>query len=48
MPYEKMVMSGKGYVSTEALRLLSQHNRNLIIVDTYDKATTFLNPDGIP
>lgn len=44
MPYEKIVMSGKGYVSTEALSLLSQHNRNLILVDTYGRATTYLNP----
>ena len=43
MPYEKIVMSGKGYVSTEALSLLSQHHRNLILVDTYGKATTYLN-----
>ena len=43
MPYEKIVMSGKGYVSTEALSLLSQHNRNLILVDTYGRATTYLN-----
>jgi CRISPR-associated protein Cas1 len=35
MPYEKIVMSGKGYVSTEALSLLSKHNRNLILVDKY-------------
>ncbi|MGI0093340.1 MAG: CRISPR-associated endonuclease Cas1, partial [Nitrosotalea sp.] len=40
MPYEKIVMSGKGYISTEALSLLSEHNRNLILVDTYGKATT--------
>jgi CRISPR-associated protein Cas1 len=44
MPYEKIVMSGKGYISTEALSLLSQHNRNLILVDTYGRATTYLNP----
>jgi CRISPR-associated protein Cas1 len=44
MPYEKIIMSGKGYVSTEALSLLSQHNRNLILVDTYGRATTYLNP----
>ncbi|MHB8546756.1 MAG: hypothetical protein ACYDAJ_08320 [Nitrosotalea sp.] len=31
MPYEKIVMSGKGYVSTEALSLLSEHNRNLVL-----------------
>ena len=44
MPYEKIVMSGKGYVSTEALGLLSQHNRNLILLDTYGKPVTYLNP----
>jgi CRISP-associated protein Cas1 len=45
MPYEKIVMSGKGYISTEALGLLlSQYHRNLILVDTYGKATTYLNP----
>lgn len=44
MPYEKIVMSGKGYVSTEALSLLSQYHRNLILVDTYGRATTYLNP----
>jgi len=44
MPYEKIVMSGKGYISTEALSLLSAHNRNLILVDNYGRATTFLNP----
>jgi len=43
MPYEKIVMSGKGYVSTEAPSLLSQHHRNLILVDTYGRATTYLN-----
>ena len=44
MPYEKIVMSGKGYISTEALSLLSQHNRNLILLDTYGKPITYLNP----
>ena len=44
MPYEKIVMSGKGYISTEALSLLSGHHRNLILVDTYGRATTYLNP----
>jgi len=44
MPYEKIVMSGKGYISTEALSLLSQYHRNLILVDTYGRATTYLNP----
>ena len=34
MPYEKIVLSGKGYVSTEALTMLSENNRNVILVDT--------------
>lgn len=44
MPYEKIVMSGKGYISTEALGLLSSHNRNLILLDTYGKPISYLNP----
>jgi len=43
MPYEKIVLSGKGYISTEALSLLSENNRNLILVDTYGKPVTFCN-----
>jgi len=43
MPYEKIVLSGKGYVSTEALSLLSENNRNVILVDTYGKPITFCN-----
>ena len=43
MPYEKIVVSGKGYVSTEALSLLSQKNRNVILVDTYGKPVTYCN-----
>ncbi|QLH06932.1 CRISPR-associated endonuclease Cas1 [Nitrosopumilus ureiphilus] len=43
MPYEKIILSGKGYVSTEALSLLSQNNRNVILVDTYGKPITYCN-----
>lgn len=43
MPYEKIVLSGKGYISTEALSLLSQKNRNVILVDTYGKPVTYCN-----
>ncbi len=43
MPYEKIVLSGKGYISTEALSLLSQNNRNVILLDTYGKPVTFCN-----
>jgi len=41
MPYEKIVLSGKGYISTEALSLLSQNNRNIILLDNYGKPVTF-------
>jgi len=44
MPYEKIVLQGKGYISTEALSLLSENNRNVILVDTYGKPITYLNP----
>jgi len=43
MPYEKIVLSGKGYISTEALSLLSQNNRNVILLDTLGKPVTFCN-----
>lgn len=43
LPYEKLVLSGKGYISTEALSLLNQNNRNLVLVDTYGKPVSFLN-----
>ena len=33
MPYHRIVLSGKGYISTEALGILSENNRNLVLVD---------------
>lgn|SRR3989338_6937034 len=44
MPYEKIVLQGKGYISTEALSLLSQNNRNVILLDNHGKPVTYLNP----
>lgn len=43
MPYEKIVLSGKGYVSTEALSLLSENYRNVILLDNFGKPVTFMN-----
>lgn len=43
MPYEKIVLSGKGFVSTEALSLLSENNRNVILLDNHGKPITFCN-----
>ena len=44
MPYEKIVLQGKGYISTEALSLLSENNRNVILLDHHGKPVTYLNP----
>ncbi|QUC65322.1 CRISPR-associated endonuclease Cas1 [Nitrosopumilus sp. K4] len=43
MPYEKIVMQGKGYISTEALSQLSENNRNVILLDNQGKPITFCN-----
>ncbi|MCV0372460.1 MAG: CRISPR-associated endonuclease Cas1 [Nitrosarchaeum sp.] len=43
MPYEKIILSGKGYISTEALSILSQNNRNVILLDNHGKPVTFMN-----
>jgi len=44
MPYEKIIVSGKGYISTEAMSVLSEHNRHVILVDTYGNPVTFCEP----
>ena len=44
MPYEKIVLQGKGYISTDALSLISQNNRNVILLDNHGKPVTYLNP----
>jgi len=43
MPYEKIVLSGKGYISTEALSILSENNRNVILLNNQGKPITFCN-----
>lgn len=43
LPYEKIVISGKGFISTEALSLLNQHNRNVILTDTFGKPISFMS-----
>jgi len=44
LPYEKIVLSGKGYISTEALGLLCENNRNVILCDNYGKPISYMNP----
>lgn len=43
IPYEKIVISGKGYVSTEAISLLNQNNINVILTDTFGNPVSFMN-----
>jgi CRISPR-associated protein Cas1 len=35
IPYERIVIAGKGYVSTEAIQLLTEHNINVILLDSF-------------
>jgi len=44
MPYEKIVLSGKSYISTKALCLLCENNQNLILVDKYGQPVSMLFP----
>jgi CRISP-associated protein Cas1 len=34
-PYERIVIAGKGYVSTDAIQLLTDHNINVILLDSF-------------
>jgi len=43
LPYEKIVLSGKGYISTEALSLLNQNYRNVILVDNSGNPISMMN-----
>ena len=43
IPYERIVISGKGYLSTEAVKLLTDHNTNIILTDTYGNLVTAMH-----
>ncbi len=43
LPYEKIVLSGRGYISTEAIKLLCENNKNIILTDTYGHPISFIN-----
>ena len=43
IPYEKIIMSGNGYVSTNAVRLLTERNIQLLITDTYGNPVSFMS-----
>jgi len=46
MPYSKIVISGKGYISTEAMSVLSENNRHVILTDTYGNPIKTLQHSG--
>ncbi len=43
IPYERTVISGKGYLSTEAVKLLTEHNVNIILTDIYGNLITAMH-----
>jgi len=43
LPYEKIVLQGNGYISTEALKLLTENGRQLLLVDHEGNPTTMMN-----
>jgi len=43
IPYDKIIISGKGYISTEAIKLLSEKNINVILTDTYGNLISNMN-----
>lgn len=43
LPYEKLVVSGNGYITFDALKSLAQNNRNIILTDTSGKPVCLMN-----
>jgi len=43
MPYEKLVVSGNGYITFDALKSLTQNNRNIILTDTSGHPVCLMN-----
>jgi len=41
MPYDRIILQGKGYISTESLSLLSENNRAVILLDNRGNPVTF-------
>jgi len=34
MPYDRIILQGKGYISTEGLSILSENNKTILLIDT--------------
>lgn len=43
LPYEKIVLQGNGYISTEALKILTENGRQLVLVDHEGNPSTMMN-----
>ena len=43
IPYDKIIISGRGYISTEVIKLLSEKNINVILTDTYGNLISNMN-----
>ena len=43
IPYERIVISGKGYLSTDAVKLLADYNINIILTDAYGNLITAMH-----
>ena len=43
LPYEKIVLQGNGYISTDALKLLTESGRQLVLVDHEGNPSTIMN-----
>ena len=42
-PYERLVISGKGIISTDAIKSLSKNNVNVILTDSFGNVTSSFN-----
>jgi CRISP-associated protein Cas1 len=42
-PYERIVISGKGIISTESIKVLSENNVNVILTDSFGNAVSSFN-----
>ena len=43
IPYERIVIAGKGYISTDAIQLLTEHNINIILLDSFGNLISNMN-----
>src|SRR5919205_4498175 len=42
-PFDKIIIQGKGYISTEALQILAENNINVVLLDKRGKLFGYFN-----